>query len=69
MTTAVNATGGITVIDLMCDARFYQAGSFSSDGFHPNDAGYAVLGEELARAVTSTSYPAPKTSCPQMTLF
>jgi lysophospholipase L1-like esterase len=69
MTAAVNGTPGITVIDVMCDARLYQPGSFASDGLHPNDAGYAVLGAELARAVTSTSYPAPKASCPQMTLF
>jgi len=69
MTAAVNATPAITVIDVMCDARLYQPGSLSSDGFHPNDAGYAVLGAELAQAVTSTSSPAPKASCPQMTLF
>jgi len=69
MTSAVNSTGGITVVDVMCDPRFYQPGSFSSDGLHPNDAGYAVLGAEVALAVTSPSYPAPKTSCPQMTLF
>jgi lysophospholipase L1-like esterase len=69
MTAAVNGTSAITVIDMMCDARFYQPGFFSSDGLHPNDAGYAVLGAEVALAVTSPSYPAPKTSCPQMTLF
>ena len=69
MTAAVDGTAGITVVDVMCDARFYQPGSFSSDGFHPNDAGYAVLGAELALAVISPSYPPPKTRCPQMTLF
>jgi lysophospholipase L1-like esterase len=69
MTAGINATSGITVIDLMCDARIYQAGSFSSDGFHPSDAGYAVLGGEIARTVTAASYPAPRSTCPQMTLF
>src|SRR3954469_12776465 len=69
MTSAVNGTAGITVVDVMCDARFYQAGSLSSDGFHPNDAGYAILGAEVARAVTSPAYPPPKTSCPQMAQF
>jgi lysophospholipase L1-like esterase len=68
MTNAINATAGVSVIDLMCDARIYQPASLSSDGFHPNDAGYAVLAAEIVRAVT-TSYPAPKTTCPQMTLF
>ena len=36
---------GVTVIDLMCDARLYQSSYYSSDGFHPNDAGYALIGE------------------------
>ena len=68
-TTAINSLQGVTVIDLMCDARLYQPSSFSSDGFHPNDTGYAVLGDEVVRALTSSSYPAPRSSCPQMTLF
>jgi lysophospholipase L1-like esterase len=69
MTAAINSLPNVSVIDLMCDPRFYQGSSFSSDGFHPNDAGYAVLGAELTRAITSSSYPAPASSCPQMTLF
>ncbi len=69
MTSVIDGTGGVSIIDLMCDPRFYQPSSFSSDGFHPNDNGYALIGAEVARAVTSPSYPAPKTSCPQMTLF
>jgi len=69
MTSVIDGTGGVSVIDLMCDPRFYQPSTFSSDGFHPNDNGYALIGAEVARAVTLPSYPAPKTSCPQMTLF
>jgi lysophospholipase L1-like esterase len=69
MTSVVNGTAGITVVDVMCDARLYQAAALSSDGFHPNDTGYAILGAEVAQAVTSASYPAPKASCPQMTQF
>lgn len=68
-TTAINTLQGVTVIDLMCDTRVYQANFFSSDGFHPNDNGYAILGAEVARAVTTTSYPAPRSSCSQMTLY
>ena len=68
-TTVINPMRDATVIDLMCDARLYQASNLSSDGFHPNDAGYSVLGAEIAKAVTSASYPAPKSSCAQMTLF
>jgi lysophospholipase L1-like esterase len=69
-TTVLNplASQGIRVIDLMCDARFYQPSSFSADGFHPNDAGYALMADEVVRATTSASYPAPQGSCAQMTL-
>ncbi|MBM3771868.1 MAG: SGNH/GDSL hydrolase family protein [Acidimicrobiia bacterium] len=57
---------GVDVIDLMCEARLYDRGHYSNDGFHPNDAGYAVIGEMVARAATSTSHPAPARSCAQM---
>jgi lysophospholipase L1-like esterase len=67
-TTVINPTPNITVIDLMCDSRLYQAANLSSDGFHPNDAGYSLLAAEIVKAVTS-SYPAPKSSCAQMVLF
>ena len=68
-TTAINTQQGVTVIDLMCDSRFYQSSIYSSDGFHPNDAGYAIIGAEVVTAVTSSSYPAPRSSCAQMTLY
>ena len=50
MTTAINALPDVSVVDLMCDPRLYQGSTFSSDGFHPNDAGYAIIGTEVARA-------------------
>ena len=68
MTTAINALPNVTVVDLMCDARLYQPSIYSSDGFHPNDAGYAIIADEIVKALTLSSYPAPKTSCAQMTL-
>jgi lysophospholipase L1-like esterase len=68
--TAVNplAASNTVVIDLMCDARSYQASTFSSDGLHPNDAGYAFIAGELVRAITSASYPAPQSSCSFMSI-
>lgn len=68
-TTAINTLPGVTVIDLMCDSRFYQSGAYSSDGFHLSDAGNRYIGEEIARALTGTSYPPPPASCSRMTLF
>ena len=59
---------GAIVIDLMCDPRLYQPSIYSSDGFHPNDSGYAILAGEVVRATTSSSYPAPAASCSQMTV-
>jgi len=68
-TNAINTLAGVTVIDLMCDTRLYQPSFYSSDGFHPNDSGYAVIGAEVVRALTSSAYSAPRTSCPQMTMY
>jgi len=65
-TTAFNGSG-VTVIDLMCDSRSYQASTYSSDGFHPSDAGYAWMASEVVAAAT-TAYRAPASSCSQMTL-
>jgi len=69
-TTVVNrlASQSVQVIDLMCDPRSYLASNYSADGFHPNDAGYAFIASEVVIAATSTSYPAPKASCAQMTV-
>lgn len=68
-TRVINPMANVTVVDLMCDARFYQPSTFSSDGFHPSDAGYAIIAAEIVNAMTSASYPAPKASCPQMFLY
>jgi lysophospholipase L1-like esterase len=68
--TVVNPLAGANtvVIDLMCDARSYQPGTYSSDGLHPSDTGYAFIAAEVIRAVTTTNYPAPLASCPSMTI-
>jgi lysophospholipase L1-like esterase len=60
-------SSGVLVIDLMCDARAYQASTYSSDGFHPSDQGYAWIAVEVV-AATTTTYKAPAASCAQMTL-
>ncbi|MEO8256362.1 MAG: SGNH/GDSL hydrolase family protein [Acidobacteriota bacterium] len=69
-TTVVNAltAQAVTVVDLMCDQRSYQTSNYSSDGFHPNDAGYAFIAAEVVLAATSASYPPPRGNCPQMTI-
>jgi lysophospholipase L1-like esterase len=69
-TTVINPlrAADLAVIDLMCDVRLYQPSIYSSDGFHPNDTGYAILAADVVRAATSSSYPAPQGSCAQTTL-
>jgi lysophospholipase L1-like esterase len=57
---------GVAVVDLMCDGRSYEAGRYSSDGFHPNDAGYAYLAEAMLRAINDANFPAPQNDCPFM---
>ncbi len=67
-TTVFNplTSGGVQVIDLMCDARAYQASTYSGDGFHPSDTGYAWIAAEVV-AATTTAYRPPTASCAQMT--
>jgi lysophospholipase L1-like esterase len=61
------ASGNTVVVDLMCDSRTYLRSNYSSDGMHPNDAGYAYMAGEVVRAITSNAYPAPQSNCAAMT--
>jgi lysophospholipase L1-like esterase len=68
--TVVNPLAGANtvIIDLMCDTRSYQASTYSSDGLHPSDAGYAFIAADVVRAITSSTYPAPQASCSSMSI-
>ena len=57
------ANEGVVVVDLMCDSRSYDSGMYSGDGFHPDDAGYAYLANELVRAIRTAGYPPPQVDC------
>src|SRR4029077_8536354 len=61
------ASSIVAIVDLMCDARSYLTSNYSSDGLHPNDAGYAFIAGEVVKAITSSSYSAPLASCPVQT--
>ena len=58
---------GVVVVDLMCDAQVYDASRFSSDGFHPNDAGYVYLAQRVQAIVNGVS-SSPSSACGQMTV-
>jgi lysophospholipase L1-like esterase len=62
-------TQGVTIVDLMCSSQFLTRSNYSSDGFHPNDAGYAAPADAFYSAITATSSPAPSGSCSNMTVL
>jgi lysophospholipase L1-like esterase len=57
-------TQNVAVVDVLCDPRSYESGSYSSDGFHPNDRGYAVMAELFLSSILSGSPPSPAANCP-----
>lgn len=61
---AMNATraADVHIIDLMCHAPAYNAGIYSSDGFHPNDSGYVMLADLVSAAIANAP-PAPSSTC------
>lgn len=61
------AGSGVVVADAMCDPQMYSAAGFSSDGFHPNDAGYAYLAQRLFTIFNAGSSSVAG-SCAQMTV-
>ena len=60
---------GATVVDLMCDGGFYQASRYSSDGFHPNDAGYSRIADVAYSPATTGGGPLPQADCSFMKLY
>lgn len=59
----------VLVVDLMCDARLYLPSNYASDGFHPNDGGYAVFAELTLPALRDGTNRTPSTSCAQRSVF
>lgn len=58
---------GVVVLDVMCDTQTYDRSRYASDGFHPNDAGYAYIADRLL-AIVNGATPGVAASCAQMTL-
>ena len=59
------AGSGVAVVDVLCDPAVYIAANFSRDGFHPNDAGYALIAGRIASVVNGAASP-PAAACPAM---
>jgi lysophospholipase L1-like esterase len=60
---------GVLIVDLMCDPRIYLPSSYAADGFHPNDAGYAVFTELTLPVLRDGTNRAPSTTCSQRSVF
>jgi lysophospholipase L1-like esterase len=58
------ASQGIPVIDVECDAQSYVPSNFYIDGFHPDDAGYALFAAKFTAAIRAFGAPPPPGSCP-----
>ena len=71
LTDRINALASqnVIVIDLMCESRLYDISRFSSDGFHPSDAGYALMAEIAYPALRNGTATTPSASCAQRTLL
>lgn len=63
------ASRGVLIVDLACDARLLLPSSYSSDGFHPNDTGYAVIAERTLPVLRDGNAPAPSTTCAQRNVY
>lgn len=65
LTDRINAltAQNVVVVDLMCESRIYNAANYSPDGFHPSDAGYAVIADLLYPALRNGSSTPPAANC------
>lgn len=58
----------IPVVDLLCTTQAYAPANFSTDGLHPNDAGYAELAALMEPLLLSGAAASLSTNCPQASL-
>jgi lysophospholipase L1-like esterase len=54
---------GVPVVDLLCNPASYDPANFFTDGFHPNDAGYALLAQQFLQAALSNNPAPPQAQC------
>lgn len=59
------AAKGIPVVDLLCDPNSYMPQYFYTDGFHPDDAGYALLAQKFVQQALTDNPVAPESQCAQ----
>ena len=62
------AKAGLRVVDLLCDPASYVASNFYTDGFHPNDAGYAAFASAFVAQILASTGAQPQATCSYMSL-
>jgi lysophospholipase L1-like esterase len=62
------AAKGIPVVDLECNPETYDPANFYTDGFHPNDAGYAILAQLFLQQALSNNPAAPQSQCSEQAI-
>ena len=60
---------GIPVVDLLCNPQSYVPANFFTDGFHPNDAGYALFAQLYLAQINAAKPTLPATSCSFMNVL
>jgi lysophospholipase L1-like esterase len=58
---------GFPVVDLLCNSQSYVAANFYTDGFHPDDAGYAAFAQAFFTQIEATSPALPSKTCSYVT--
>ena len=59
---------GLPVVDLLCNPASYVPTNFYTDGFHPNDAGYAAFAAAFLAQILAKTPTLPQSSCSFMNL-
>ncbi len=54
---------GVPVVDLLCNPQSYVPANFYTDGFHPDDAGYAAFAAAFYAQIVAATPAPPAASC------
>jgi lysophospholipase L1-like esterase len=54
---------GVPVVDVECNPASYDPANFYTDGFHPNDAGYALLAQLYVQQALANNPAPPLAQC------
>jgi lysophospholipase L1-like esterase len=54
---------GVPTVDLLCDPKAYLPANYYTDGFHPNDAGYALFAQKYLAVIAAKAPPLPSFTC------